>query len=228
MGDLVSGAAVGALFAELLTAVMKAMKTTILFRSRLKSLQLILQYIGPIINHIDKLNELLDRPEEEMQGLHDLLKSGKILVVKSSKVSINLYKRYRCSSKLAGLEDEIRNFFLIYIIVVSRDSKEILTEVKDIHEYIRKLSLMLGAGTNKGRSGDLGGFESCAVRKAPEFVVGLSSSVRQLKKWLLDGGVSLKVVSAPGGCGKTTLVETLCHDSEIKGITPAVHLLEPM
>ncbi|XP_031386965.1 probable disease resistance protein At5g66900 isoform X1 [Punica granatum] len=219
MGDLVSGAVVGAVFAELFVVVKAAVKTTILFQSRLRSLESTLQYIKPVIKEIDSLNKLLDSPKEEMKHLHDLLKHGKILVEKSLRVNVNLYKRYRYSLKLADLDDDILKFFQIYIMVIGRDSKEVLVEVKDSRLAIRKLSLMLeDVLNNKGmRSVGAGGFGSCVVPKAPEFVVGLNVSIRQLKKQLLDRGVSLMVVSAPGGCGKTTLVETLCHDEEIKG-----------
>ncbi|OWM66230.1 hypothetical protein CDL15_Pgr013447 [Punica granatum] len=219
MADLVSGAVLGAAFGELFAAVKAAVKTTALFQSRLRSLESTLQDTEPIIKEIDSLNILLDRSNEEMKRLYDLLKNGKILVEKSLRIKMNLYKRYRYSCQLEDLGVDILKFFQFYTIVISRDNKEVLVKVNDIREAIRKLGLMLedvlsGKGT---RSVGAGGFGSCAVPKTPELVVGLNVSIRQLKNQLLDGGVSLMVVSAPGGCGKTTLVTTLCLDEEIKG-----------
>ncbi|KAK4778278.1 hypothetical protein SAY87_018465 [Trapa incisa] len=219
MADLISGAVLGAVFAELLLVIKSGVKTTIMFRSRLKSLESTLESIKPIIKEIESLNKQLDRSNEEMQGLVNLMKVGTTLVMKSTKVNMNLYKMYNYSRKLAELENDIIKFFQIYLIVICRDNKEVLMEVKEIQLALVSLSLMIEGGwSKKGMvSMGLGVFESCAVPKAAEFVVGLNQSVQQLKKWLLDGGVSVKIVSAPGGCGKTTLVQTLCHDSEIKG-----------
>jgi replication-associated recombination protein RarA len=35
---------------------------------------------------------------------------------------------------------------------------------------------------------------------------------------LFKDGVSIVVLSAPPGCGKTTLARLLCHDKEVEGI----------
>ncbi|MFS7942499.1 putative P-loop containing nucleoside triphosphate hydrolase [Helianthus anomalus] len=35
---------------------------------------------------------------------------------------------------------------------------------------------------------------------------------------LLKDDIQVLTVSAPGGCGKTTLAKILCHDNDIKGI----------
>ncbi|KAK4742927.1 hypothetical protein SAY87_000928 [Trapa incisa] len=170
---------------------------------------------------IDLLNKQLDRSNDEMQELVKLMKDGKTLVMKSTRIRINYYKRCRYSSKLEKLENDIIKFLHIYTLVISRDYRE-------VQLAFRRLSLMIESKWSKTGmvSGGHGGFGGCVVPKAPEFVVGLNRSVQQMKKWLLDGGVSMKIVSAPGGCGKTTLVQTLCHDSEIKGIRFYLHFLD--
>ena len=58
----------------------------------------------------------------------------------------------------------------------------------------------------------------CDVPGFPEFVVGLDEPLEELKLVLLKDGVSVLVLSAPGGCGKTTLAKMLCHDAQIRGI----------
>ena len=41
--------------------------------------------------------------------------------------------------------------------------------------------------------------------------------MKKLKTLLLEEEVQLLLLTAPGGCGKTTLVKMLCQDKEIKG-----------
>ena len=40
--------------------------------------------------------------------------------------------------------------------------------------------------------------------------------MKKLKTLLLEEEVQLLLLTAPGGCGKTTLVKMLCQDEEIK------------
>ncbi|XVF17742.1 hypothetical protein REPUB_Repub10bG0149800 [Reevesia pubescens] len=57
-------------------------------------------------------------------------------------------------------------------------------------------------------------------REVPEpsgKVVGFDVPLRELKSKLFKDGVSVIVVSAPGGSGKTTLIKELCQDEEVKG-----------
>ncbi|KAK7818243.1 putative disease resistance protein [Quercus suber] len=58
---------------------------------------------------------------------------------------------------------------------------------------------------------------SCAVREPPVFTVGFDMPMKELKTLLLKEEVQLLRLTAPGGCGKTTLVKMLCQDKEIKG-----------
>ncbi|CAH8332697.1 unnamed protein product [Eruca vesicaria subsp. sativa] len=56
----------------------------------------------------------------------------------------------------------------------------------------------------------------CSVPKLHKVLFGLDLPLIEVKKKLFDDDsvVSL-VISAPPGCGKTTLVTQLCHDDEI-------------
>ncbi|CAN1812385.1 Probable disease resistance protein At5g66900 [Linum perenne] len=46
--------------------------------------------------------------------------------------------------------------------------------------------------------------------------VGLEIPLRELKKKVITDGLPLLVLSASGGCGKTTLAISFCHDPEVK------------
>ncbi|PRQ47848.1 putative P-loop containing nucleoside triphosphate hydrolase, leucine-rich repeat domain, L [Rosa chinensis] len=56
----------------------------------------------------------------------------------------------------------------------------------------------------------------CALPELPEFLVGLDEALSGLKMKLLKDGVSRLVLSAPGGCGKTTLATKFCQDKQVK------------
>ena len=57
----------------------------------------------------------------------------------------------------------------------------------------------------------------CTVRDPPDFTVGLDMPMKELKTLLLKEEVQLLLLTAPGGCGKTTLVQMLCQDDQIRG-----------
>ncbi|KAK1359988.1 hypothetical protein POM88_044462 [Heracleum sosnowskyi] len=61
---------------------------------------------------------------------------------------------------------------------------------------------------------DFSGFG--AVPGAPNGVVGLDQPLKEFKEMLLKDEVRIKVISAPGGCGKTTLAKMLCHDPDFQ------------
>uniref|UniRef100_A0A7N2R1G9 RPW8 domain-containing protein n=1 Tax=Quercus lobata TaxID=97700 RepID=A0A7N2R1G9_QUELO len=58
----------------------------------------------------------------------------------------------------------------------------------------------------------------CTVRDPPDFTVGLDMPMKELKTLLLKEEVQLLLLTAPGGCGKTTLVQMLCQDDELEVI----------
>ena len=57
----------------------------------------------------------------------------------------------------------------------------------------------------------------CAVRRPPDFTVGFDKPMMELKTLLLKEEVHQLLLTAPAGCGKTTLVQMLCQDKQIKG-----------
>ena len=59
---------------------------------------------------------------------------------------------------------------------------------------------------------------SCEVPRPPDFTVGMDVPLKVLKTQLLNKKKQQLLLTAPAGCGKTTLVTMLGHDKEIKGI----------
>ncbi|KAF8020246.1 hypothetical protein BT93_G0833 [Corymbia citriodora subsp. variegata] len=212
-----AGAAVGTAFGELFSLVKEVVQTIAVFPEQLKKIESTLDSIVPIMKNIDEFNRRMDR--KDMRQIQALINGGKDLVNKCLKVKAhNLCKRYSYSKKLTKFDTALaREFQLSMPLLAVRNTVEILGEVKDFREEFRLFTSRI-ANDGSLQSG-LGPSGNLAVPEAPDFVVGseVEVSLRELKERLLKEGVSMIVVTAPGGCGKTTLLTKLCHEAEIKG-----------
>ncbi|KAM7516575.1 hypothetical protein LguiA_006158 [Lonicera macranthoides] len=200
-------AALGALFGELLKAVIQAGKETANFKSILHRLSATLSKVKPFVDEIERSNKRLDRPTAETKTLVDLLTSGKVLVDKCLTIKEwSLIERYTHSKKLKKHYDSLSSFFQINVqAMLAMDVKKILVEIGE-----------LGRGSSSGSSSGFRG--SCGVPQLPENIVGLDMQLEELKDMMmLNDKVVLAGISAPPGYGKTTLARMLCHDEEIKG-----------
>ncbi|XP_039157804.1 probable disease resistance protein At5g66900 isoform X2 [Eucalyptus grandis] len=150
-----------------------------------------------------------------MDPIKKLLDEGKGLVNNCLRIhSLNWYKRYTHSNKLTEYDVAVREKFQIYMpLLATRNHAEMLIKMDEI--MFRWPGQANGGGLQSG----LGTWGNLSVPVAPAFMVGSEAevSMREIKLRLLKGGVSVIVVTAPGGCGKTTLLKKLCHDWEIKG-----------
>ncbi|XP_048128309.1 probable disease resistance protein At5g66900 [Rhodamnia argentea] len=210
-----AGAAVGTAFGELFALVKDVVKTIAAFRGQLKKIEGTLSTIHPIINDIDEYNKRLDRPKE-MGQIKKLLDEGKELVNGCLRIHpLNLCKKYTQSNKLTEFEAAVRGEFQIYMpLLATRNTAEILVQMEKMR---RELKLIRSGQASDVRG--LGALGNLTIPEAPDFIVGseVEASLRKLKGQLLQEGVSVIVVTAPGGCGKTTLLMKLCHDVDIEG-----------
>ncbi|KAA8547231.1 hypothetical protein F0562_003905 [Nyssa sinensis] len=216
-GAFVGGAALGAAFGELLKAVLDVKDRAVKFKSILSDLAFKLEAIEPVFQEIEKLDRVLDRPVEETNSFIHRLKDAKELVLKCSKIKWwNYCKKPYYAKKLIDLENSLLKFFQIEVqALLSRDSRKILVVVNDIDEKLDRIGSNLGYG---GQNSDLSiCVGPCGVPGVPDFIIGMDAPLKELKMQLLKDGVSVVVLSAPGGCGKTTLAKMLCHDDEIIG-----------
>ncbi|XP_056164599.1 probable disease resistance protein At5g66900 isoform X2 [Syzygium oleosum] len=211
------GTAVGMAFGELFLLVKEVVQTVAVFHDQLKKIESTLDSIVPIMKDIDEFNRRMDR--KDMGQIQALINNGKDLVKKCSNIkALNLYKKYMHSKKLTDFDATLAREFQISMPLLSvRNTAEILGEVKEFREEFRVYHS--GQANNGALQSGLGASGNLTVPEAPDFIVGseVEASLRKLKGRLLEEGVSMIVVTAPGGCGKTTLITKLCHDVDIEG-----------
>uniref|UniRef100_A0A5B6YTU2 RPW8 domain-containing protein n=1 Tax=Davidia involucrata TaxID=16924 RepID=A0A5B6YTU2_DAVIN len=211
MATVVIESALGEAFDKLLKTVLRVKDRAVKFKSILNRLASTLQSIKPAIEDIEKSNRLLERPEEETKMFTDRLKEAEHLVSKCSKIQWwNYCKKSLYANDLIEFEGSLSNFFHIIVPThLFRDSRKSL---------VNQSSWSLGKGGQVCDPSVCVSFGSCEVPGVSDFIVGLDVPLKELKMELLRDGVPVVVLSAPGGCGKTTLAKMLCHDHEIEGI----------
>ncbi|CBI23290.3 unnamed protein product, partial [Vitis vinifera] len=99
--------------------------------------------------------------------------------------------------------------------------EKLIQILKDGEKLIHKCSEVSSCDyfnnwSNRGVSDNYESLGSCEATDPPAFMVGLDVPLKELKRRLFTDGESRIVVSAPGGCGKTTLAKRLCHDQQVK------------
>ncbi|KAF3958543.1 hypothetical protein CMV_016564 [Castanea mollissima] len=215
----VAGNVVGAAFGEVLAILHDAVKNVvgqaIVFKSNPEDLKSTLDGVAPVVREIRELSLALNRPKKDTKVLIEQMDKGTKLVLKCSKIkrwSWNYcFKAYSYAGKLKELNDAIEKFCRVNLIVQNtRTGLETLT----------KLNLVLDVRKKYGV-----GSLSCAVPRPRDFIVGFDLHLKELKTMLFKKDVSLLLLAAPAGCGKTTLVGMLCRDPEIKGTSSQLKLL---
>ncbi|CAH1443676.1 unnamed protein product [Lactuca virosa] len=197
-GGLFLGAVLGVAVTKLSDVIIDVLKKPSQFSSELTKIRETITRIKPIFDEIEKLTKVLDRPKHENDMFIAQMEGAEALILKCKRVKWNLYKRYTYGLELDALNKSMVEFFRFDVqLVMVRDQKVIM-------------SMMKG---DSSRS-------SCRIPSLKGSVIGFEDRVRNLKEMVLKDSVgdecSVVVVSAPGGCGKTTLVTMLCHDPEIK------------
>ncbi|KAL1336912.1 hypothetical protein AAHE18_10G097500 [Arachis hypogaea] len=140
---LIGGAAVGAVFGELLKAVLEMKEKTIMFKPTLSYLQTTLESLKPLMKEIEQHNNKLCRPKAELESLIRDMEDGTKLVYKCSKIhKLNLPAKIYCQKQLEELERCLSRFFSIDMQAqILRDLKETLIEVRRIKNAIKNLPL---------------------------------------------------------------------------------------
>ncbi|GMY10724.1 probable disease resistance protein At5g66900 [Fagus crenata] len=208
--ELVTGGVVGAAFGEVFALLHETVKNVIsqalMFKSTLERLKSTLDGLAPVVEEIRQLSKTLRHPENETKSLIEQMEKGTKLVVKCSKVQCwNYCFKAHYASELLELDEAIVRFCQVDMVV--QNTRNVLETLVGVNRILENLDV-------KKKHGIL----SCAVPRPPDFTVGLDLPLKELKTMLLKKEVSVLLLTALGGCGKTTLVKMLCSDEEIKGI----------
>ncbi|KAM7510334.1 hypothetical protein LguiB_009209 [Lonicera macranthoides] len=209
-GAGIGTAAIGAVFGSVLGIVKEVAITAYLFTSELNLIEERLISLKPKIDLIAKSNLDLNRSDDTKMFI-DQLKAGEELVLKCSKIKPwELRRRFIYSTRLSDFQNQLLWFFQVDVqaLLVYNISK-LLEGQDDLSYKMDRMHLIVNEGSS-------GGY--CDVPGLPDFIVGLDKPLKELKGMVLQNGVSVVVLSAPGGSGKTTLSKMLCKDKEIQGI----------
>ncbi|KAG7991166.1 hypothetical protein I3843_02G061700 [Carya illinoinensis] len=200
------GGAVEKVFSLLYEAIRDVINKTHMYESILEQLKDMLDVMRPLLEKMLLSIQELDLPEERTKRLIQRMKKGEKRVRKYSQLPWWKYlMRFHYANKLLPLEMDLRGFFNVEL--PAWNAMNVLESVKGINDIPERLSLTR-----------LDSVASCAVPRFWDFVIGLDVPLKELKMQLLRVDVSMLVLTAPGGCGKTTLVKMLGHDDHIKGI----------
>lgn len=229
--DLLGGGVVGVAFSDLEKAFIKVYKTIARFKSTFKRLKTTMDAIDLIFKDTRKLEQILERPQPELDFFADELKRGTELILLCSRIkSWNLYKKYVYSKKLQSFDQQLTRFFQINVQAHQlRSIRQVSKGVSDVsvkldvvkgeilHDVLEKIdSMSVTCSSSCSSRKNIG---SAYVGEIPELVLGLDLPLEELKVMLLkDNDVlpTVVVLSAPPGCGKTTLANMVCIDSTIK------------
>ncbi|KAM5576401.1 putative disease resistance protein [Rosa sericea] len=242
MADLAAGGAMGVPFTVLYEVIKEVVIKTSMFRPLLEELKSKIEALNPLIAQMDSWNKVLDRPEKELRQFKVQMEKGPELITKCANLSKwKSYKKYKYSNQLLELQNSLQNLLFILQWQQARDVKETLVGVKNVETVVQRVDASVAELKEEGMSvmkvtldevrnlgtmvrridkkGEVQNPLDCEVPEPPLVTVGLYVPLRELKmKLLKNDNVSMLVLTAPGGCGKTTLATKFCQDEEVKGI----------
>ncbi|ONH96598.1 hypothetical protein PRUPE_7G139600 [Prunus persica] len=207
------GAGLGALFNVLYDGLKELIGKNVIYKTLLKAIISRLDILHPLIKEIAKYNKDLDLPDKELENLKVGMEKGIELVHKCSKIRAwNIYKKYKYANKLLDWNESLLGLLDMLNVQGIRDVKGSSVSVRNIEKVVSRIesSLVLQYQDETEVWG--------AAPELPALVVGLDFPLKELKRKLLNfkDGVSMLVLTAPGGCGKTTLATAFCQDQEVK------------
>ncbi|KAM5576393.1 putative disease resistance protein [Rosa sericea] len=239
--SLAAGGAVGVPFNALYEAIKHVVVKTKMFEPLVEELRLKIKALKPLIDAMETCNRALGISEEELGDLKMQMEKGPELIRKCSNLSVwkQTYKKYKYSTQLLELQKSLQNLLLLLSVQQARDGKLNLVATRNIQTVVQRVDENVAAlrqhqemnVTNQVRRisstaiqhiENQGGVQNridCEAPEPPRVTVGLEAPLMELKmKLLKNNNVSMVVLTAPGGSGKTTLATKFCQDEEVKDI----------
>ncbi|CAN7079832.1 unnamed protein product [Brassica oleracea var. botrytis] len=227
----------GAVVSELLKVVIEEAKMVLAFKS--VSIELASKMNTVLLAFIEI--ETM-QGAEELKDLKDIIDEARELVRKCSKVNrLNLPSKAKYTRKVKDVNKKLFEFCQVQLqIIMLRNQLLIMRKIgtekcssgygaelsPKPYDNLPKDKLMAIKSHLESIKKELDVLsvpppvymDLCSIPEIDKVLVGLDLPLMEVKKKLLDDDdpMACLVVSAPPGCGKTTLVTQLCHDDEIK------------
>ncbi|XP_062102118.1 probable disease resistance protein At5g66900 isoform X1 [Humulus lupulus] len=218
MASSIEGAALGPPFQLLFDIVVKLpLQKIASFHGELKSIKSTVEQLEPVIKKLTETNKALDLPEAEIKGFENILQKGKKLIDKCTKYSKwkYTYRRLIYTTKLQNLDKELKRFLQMQNPQILMIGHETLRLTQEIHGVV----VTRGTQYTNDKVSNQNELEGCCYAPQPPAFTVLNKPLQELKMKLLSANESTRpiLVTAPPGCGKTTLANMICKDDEIKG-----------
>ncbi|KAJ0254111.1 Powdery mildew resistance protein [Hirschfeldia incana] len=240
MSDLVDlgvGSITGAVVSELLKAVIEEAKLVAAFKSVSMDLASKMNKVRLAFIEIETL-----QGAEELKDLKDIIEEARVLVQKCSQVKRwNLPAKAKYTRKANEINKKLFEFCQIQLqLIIYRNQRLMMRQMRiplprsarrykepspmsseDLLSEDKIIALQSHLASINKELDVLSVYppvysDLCSVPEIDKVLVGLDLPLLEVKKMLLDDQVASLVVSAPPGCGKTTLVTQLCRNDEIK------------
>ncbi|XP_068331938.1 probable disease resistance protein At5g66900 [Pyrus communis] len=193
-------------FQMLFDAVKSVQEENTMFQHLLGEIKSTLDSLQPLIKDIEKYNS-----KEGLQNYAIQMEEGAKLVQKCSKVGV--WRKHKYANELHQLNKSLRRVFDVLKLQGVRDARETLVSLRNIETELSRIEESLKIKNIQQTVVKC----SSAVPEPPSVTVGLDFPLKELKmKLLKDEKVSMLVLTAAGGCGKTTLAKMFCQDQEVK------------
>ena len=131
----------GAVYGELLNAVLKLKDKGTSFGLTLARLRSTPEAISPLISEIEQQNNKLNQPQEEIERLVKEMEDCEILVCKCSEIRRwNYWTKLLYENRLLTMDNALLRLFNVDLQAqIARDQKETLLEIKKLHAKVEQL-----------------------------------------------------------------------------------------
>ena len=179
-----------------------------------KILKKVKTFLGIMRSTVIKIREGDRRIDDGEKLFINLFEEGDNLIGKYYR-SHWLLRDRKFAGKIINFYESLTNFFQVYLPVQQFNRRN------DISAPQQQQQQQQSDETEVSFSGDEIG--NSDESEFTPFIVGMVRPLREVKKLLFefkeeDDESSVIVVTAPGGCGKTTLAKQICQDPDVKGI----------